>query len=105
MSYTADDITSTVLKASDVQSIDWQQLRAVARTVYHEYCFGRYAKRDKTTNEPICAISDNQKYLLRQLYVDGWPVWGLTTMWLNSLSPGDMPGWAMAPFGTYPDLT
>lgn len=104
VNYTADDITSTLLKASDVQSIDWQQLRVVAKHVYHESCFGRYAKRDKVTNEPICAIADNQKYLLRQVYVDGWPVWGLTTMWLNNLNPGDMPEWALASFGTYSEL-
>jgi hypothetical protein len=104
VSYTTDDITSTVLKATDVQSIDWQQLRAVASAVYHECCFGRYAKRD-ASGQPLCAVIDNQKYLIRQLYVDGWTVWGMTTMWLNNLKPGEVPEWITVPFGTYPDLS
>jgi hypothetical protein len=101
--HTADDITSTLLKATDVQSIDWQSLRGIARQVYSESCFGRYAKLDKDNN-PLCAIVDDPKYLYRRVFVDGWPVWGLTTMWLNDLKPGDMPDWILAPFGTYAEV-
>jgi hypothetical protein len=105
MIYTADDITSTLHNADTVGDIDWMHLSDIAHQVYHPSCFERYSKLDKQTNQPLCAIIDDKKHLVRKVYVDGWCVWGVTTMWMEDPAASkQLPLWAKFQFGTFPDL-